>query len=305
MTAVLSRSLGYGLLIFLGSFLRKRGVFSADDQRILGRISLFITLPAAIMASFRSFVFDGSLLLVVVWGLAVNFLFAGVSMGIMRRQTRTNRAMIFLHTSSFNIGSFVLPYLSGFYPASAIIYSSMFDVGNSLYSMGLNYAIAYQIVNQSVHFDIRAFVKRMLSTIPFVVYLMMISVIYFKIQLPVLFYDSVSLIGNANVVIVMIMFGIMFEPRVLGQEIGSIARVLFLRYGTAVLVALLIWTVFPLEGAAKQVLIFIAFAPMSSVIATFCMQLNISSKEVIGAINSLSVIISIIINTALLAIWLG
>ncbi|QIK69277.1 hypothetical protein G7062_02765 [Erysipelothrix sp. HDW6C] len=302
MDKIIIRSLGYVLMILAGIVLKNKGFFKSEDRYVLAKISLNVTMPMAIFASFKGFHFETSLIAIIGFGFVVNLILAGIALVVSRKEKPKERALKMLNNSSHNIGSFVLPYLTGFYAPEAMIYSSMFDVGNSFYSMGINLGIAEVVSGKQNDFNLKAFLKTVFSSPPFITYIVMTLVVVLNVTLTDAVFEIADMMGRANVFIVMFMFGIMFEIHPTRSSIKKSLSVLMLRYVCATLMAIVVWLVFPIPDVAKQVLTIVLFAPMSSVISTFCLSLNCDSG-VSSFVSSVSIPISIVINTVLIAMW--
>ena len=78
MISLLIRAGCFVAIIVLGAVLRKIGFFKESDFTLLSKISLRITLPAAIVASFADKTVDPALLTIVLLGLGMGVLYMAV-----------------------------------------------------------------------------------------------------------------------------------------------------------------------------------------------------------------------------------
>ena len=88
MTQILVRAGFFLLMVVVGYIAKKLGVLSKDDGVSLARIVLNITLPCAILVSFRTFVFDWTYMVIPLISFAANWLMLLVGFGITRHSTR-------------------------------------------------------------------------------------------------------------------------------------------------------------------------------------------------------------------------
>ena len=131
MDALLIKTGGLLLIVALGYLLKRRGVFQQGDARLLSRIIVNLTLPGALLSSFSAFRLVPSLLAVLAAAAAANVLLLAVSALVTRRRPGPVRALYLLNAPSYNIGTFVLPFVQSFLPPDMLLAVSMFDAGNS------------------------------------------------------------------------------------------------------------------------------------------------------------------------------
>nr|WP_319776455.1 hypothetical protein [uncultured Sphaerochaeta sp.] len=79
MTQSLTQVALFLFIIILAQILKRIGLFTEKEGSTLSSISLNITLPAAIVASFNTFTMDYSLLVLVAYGIGANILLASLS----------------------------------------------------------------------------------------------------------------------------------------------------------------------------------------------------------------------------------
>ena len=78
METILVKAAGLALMIFAGYGLKRLGVFRTEDAKVISRIVVHLTLPAALITGFRTFHFDASYLALIVIALVSNFALLGV-----------------------------------------------------------------------------------------------------------------------------------------------------------------------------------------------------------------------------------
>ncbi len=102
-------------IIIMGYVLKKRGFFAPDDYRIVTKIVIDITLPAAIINSFGSFQKDDSLFILVLLGLGCNMVMILIGYILSDKKGDKLRALYMLNLSGYNIGAFTLPVCTKFF----------------------------------------------------------------------------------------------------------------------------------------------------------------------------------------------
>lgn len=161
MDALLIKTGGLLLIVALGYLLKRRGVFQQGDARLLSRIIVNLTLPGALLSSFSAFRLVPSLLAVLAAAAAANVLLLAVSALVTRRRPGPVRALYLLNAPSYNIGTFVLPFVQSFLPPDMLLAVSMFDAGNSPFNCGGAYALTAALTGGE-RLTVRSVLGRML-----------------------------------------------------------------------------------------------------------------------------------------------
>ena len=110
------------------------------------------------------------------------------------------------------------------------------------------------------------------------------------------------MISGANIVIVMLMLGILFEVNLTKDARKQITTILVLRYAFSTLLSILVYFFTPFDIMAKQIVVLLLFSPITSMTAIFCTKLE-CDHSVYGTATSLSIPISIAVMVGLLLIW--
>ena len=116
---------------------------------------------------------------------------------------------------------------------------------------------------------------------------------------------SVAGIGsNANAFMAMLMIGVGFKLE-LGnkKQIGTIVKLLLIRYGLAAAFSLIFYFMLPFELEVRQALVILAFSPIGSAVPGFTQELK-GDVGLSSALNSFAMVISIAITVVLLLVML-
>lgn len=299
MNAILVKAAGLLLMIFAGYALKRLGIFHTEDAKILSRIVVNLTLPAALITGFRTFRFDAAYLSLIVIALASNLLMLGFGLWWSRGRDASTRALCCLNVCSYNIGCFVLPFVQSFLPAEALIGVSMFDAGNC----PINSGIAYAVVSASGSGERvrpRFVLDKVLHSVPFMTYLILMALSMMHITLPEPLYQIASTVGGANTFVAMLMIGILFEVRVSPGDRRQIAEILILRYAGSFIMAALVW-LSPLPLLVRQVSVLAMMAPIPSVTMVYCEKCS-CKPSLYGVLNSISLAVSLVLTFPLLLI---
>ena len=301
MKSILVKSAGLFLMILLGYALKRRGVFRTEDSRILSKIIINLTLPGALIAGFASFQYSAELLLLPAVAAAANIVLLAVGAWLSRGRGKETRALYMLNLPSYNIGTFVLPIVQSFLPAEGLVAVSMFDAGNCPMNSGGAYAITASVLDGK---RVRAsfVLKKMLSSVPFMTFLVMLCVSLLNLPLPQELYTVAGMFGQANAFLAMLMIGMMFELKADRADSADALRIVALRYGFGAAAAAACYFLLPMPLAARQVAVLSLLAPVPSVTLAYCEKCGCKPAAV-GLVHSLCIPISLICLLGLMLLW--
>lgn len=302
MLDILSRAGSFVAIILLGYFLKKIGFFQETDFTILSRITIRITLPATIIMSFSGKVIDPSMLGLGLLGFGGGLLYVLIGFLMNRKNSREQRAFEMLNLAGYNIGTFVLPFAQSFLGPTGVIAVSLFDTGNSIICLGGAYSLA-AMVKVGNGFSIKRILKALATSVPFVTYLIMVTMNLARIPTPELMRSCAEIVSGANAFMAMLMIGVGFQFQGNKTQLKTIAKMLAVRYGVAAILALTYYYALPLELEVRQALVILAFSPIGSAVPGFTGEMK-GDVGMSSALNSITIIISIVIITALLSVLL-
>ena len=302
MQEILSRAGCFVAIIILGYILRKKNFFKEGDFAVLSKIVLRITLPAAIVSSFAGKEIDLALLSLALISIFVGIIYMFVMFVMNAKRGKDAQAFEILNTSGYNIGNFTLPFVQSFLGPMGVITTSLFDVGNACICLGGAYSVA-SIVKGGGKFSPLKILKALSKSVAFDTYVLMVLLVIFDLQLPTVVVSFADIIASANAFLPMLMIGVGFKLSGDKSQIGAIVRILTVRYSIAVLVAVGCYYLLPFALEVRQALVILAFSPIASSVPPFTAELK-GDVGLSSAINSISIICSIIIIVTLLVVML-
>ena len=97
----------------LGYLLKKKKVFGLRDYQILAKVTLNITLPAAVICSFGDFTLDYSLLSLIPLAFLANWavLLFTLATTARDRENYKLRSLKMLCATGYNLGNFLIPFV--------------------------------------------------------------------------------------------------------------------------------------------------------------------------------------------------
>lgn len=300
---VLAKALAFILIIVMGYILKKKGFFHADDFYLISKIVIRITLPAAIVSNFSRITMDNSLLLMVALGLIANIIMVAAGYLINAGKPKEAKAFDMLNLSGYNIGNFTLPFVQSFLGPVGFATTSLFDAGNAVMCTGATYTLASMVIGKGDKPSMKVILKSLFSSLPFDAYIIMTALAILRIPLPSVVTSFAATVGGANAFLALLMIGIGFEIHMEKDKVSQMVKLMALRYGAAVLFALAAYFLLPFPLEVRQALVIVSFGPVSSVSPAFTGKLE-GDVELSSAVNSLSIVLSIITITMVLIVML-
>lgn len=300
MLEILIRAGCFVAIIILGYTLRKVGFFGEDAFGVLAKVTIKITLPASIVYSFSGKEIEPSMLVIALLGLGCGAVYMAVAWVLNRRAGRERQAFEMLNVSGYNIGNFTLPFVQSFLGPMGVITTSLFDTGNACICLGGSYSVA-SIVKDNNGFSVKRILKALVKSVPFDCYVIMITLNLLHLSLPSPVISFAEIIANANAFVALFMIGIGFKLSGDRRQIGSIVRILAVRYGLAILFALGFYYLLPFSLEVRKTLMILVFAPIASAAPAFTEELK-GDTGLASAVNSMSIVISIVCIVSILLI---
>ena len=134
-------------------------------------------------------------------------------------------------------------------------------------------------------------------------YIILVTLNLAKIPLPTPMVSCLQIIANANAFLAMFMLGVGFNLSGDFKQIGIIAQVLSIRYTLSAVMAVAVYFLLPMDLEVRQTLVILLFSPISSIVPAFTGDMG-EDVGLSSAINSISIICSIVIIITLLSVML-
>ena len=302
MLDVIITSLTFVLIIVIAYTLKKLKVLKKQDANILATIIMSVTLPCALLTSANGISLDITIIILIMVGILSNMLMIVVGYIASRKGRPVLKGTYMINVSGYNIGNFILPFIQAFYPGMGVVYLCSFDIGNALMGLGITYALADHVASGENSFSLQETLKKLFSSIPFDVYLLIFLMAIFQLQFPSFVLSIATTIGAGNSFLAMMMIGLMLEVKVSSHEALHVIKIMILRIVGNLLLAGILFMILPVPLLARQILIMALLAPLSSVSAVFSQKIGYSG-DMPATTNSLSIIISIVSMFILLLIF--
>lgn len=303
MTEILMKAGSFVAIIILGYVLRRRGFFKEEDFYVLSRIVLKITLPAAIVTNFTGIDMKPSMLLMSLLGLGGGIILTGMAFLISAGKGGEEKAFNIINLTGYNIGNFTMPFAQSFLGPLGVVATSLFDSGNALVCLGGTYSVAVMAKGDKGKFSIMPIIKTLLLSVPFDAYLLMTVLSLLHLSLPAPMVSFTGIIANGNAFMAMLMLGVGFKMTLDKSRMGKIIQILFIRYSVSIVLAAAFYFLLPFELEYRQALAILALSPIASAAPAFTGDIN-GDIGLASAVNSISIVISIVLITGTLLLVL-
>ena len=300
MVDVLTRAGCFIAIIIAGYILRRVNFFKEGDFAVLSKITLKITLPAAFISNFSGKQLDPSMLFITLMALGCGILYMILGYAINLGKSKDEKAFGVLNLPGYNIGNFTIPFVQSFLGPVGVITTSLFDAGNAFVCLGGAVGVASSV--KGGKFSFKRIFKALSKSVAFITCITMMILGMLGITLPAPIIELAGIVGNANAFIAMLMLGVGFKLSGDKTQVGTIVKILLVRYGVAFVWAFVFYHL-PLELEARTALMILAFSPIGSAVPAFTEEMG-GDAGLSAALNSISIICSIVFMLAILVIML-
>ena len=302
MYEILVKAVCFVAIIILGFVLRRVGFFKEGDFRVLSQITLKITLPAAIVVSFSQMEIDASMLTISLIALTCGVVYMLIAFLMNLRAPKKDSAFEVLNLPGYNIGLFAMPFVSSFLGSVGGVTTSLFDTGNAFVCLGGSFGVASSI-NDGSGFSLKRICKALLTSVPFMTYIIMITLNLTGVHLPQPVISLADTIRGANTFMAMLMLGVGFKLETNKEQIFKIVKLVVVRYVVAAAFACVFYFVLPFELEIRQTLVLLAFSPIGAAVPAFTAEMK-GDFGLSSAVNSICILCSIVFMTVLMLVML-
>lgn len=161
------------------------------------------------MTNLNGLRFPTSLMFILIFAILCNSIY--ILLARRFGQDNKEKAFMTISVNGYNVGGFALPFIAFFLEGVPILAASLFDAGNSIMVLSANYTLAENLQNGHARFDMKGFIKSILTMPPILVYFLMVILSLTSLNLPTVVLDIASIIGNSNTFLAMFMIGLALE----------------------------------------------------------------------------------------------
>jgi len=290
MAGAFAKIVSYLIIVVLGYALRRLRLFRAEHAEVISKIIFNITLPCVIIASFSSIKMSGAFMALIAAGFVYNlFMLALGSIMARRAPDRDSGIMYSLFIPSQNIGIFGIPVAQACFSPAVVAALCLFDIGNATIMFGPTFVMASARADGG-RATARYVLKKLLGSVPFDVYIVVIAMSLLKIAIPSPVLTFAQICGAGNGFLAMLFIGIMLEPKIERLHRLIIARITLIRLAAAALFAVPVWFMLPLPADVKIAIVISLSMPTAAASAVHAASLGLN-KTLISGLSAVSLFI--------------
>lgn len=292
------------LIIVLGYVFKKVGFIKETDGEAISRVIFNLTLPSLVISTFSTMKIETTLLLVPAISAVYGLVMAAVALVAFRKEANKDKGMMSMLLPGFNIGLFAYPLVESIWGQEGLKYFGMFDMGNSVIVFGVCYIIASIYSSENGKVDYKAILKRVASSIPFMSYIVTLTVNLSGLHYPALMLDVTKVLSRANLPLSLLLLGVYLSFSFEREYWVRMIKVLALRYGVGILVGLLLYWVLPFEPLFRYTMLLGFTLPISMSVIPYSVQFDYD-RRFVGTANNITIVTSFILMWAVVALGIA
>ncbi|MGC9468716.1 MAG: AEC family transporter [Anaerolineae bacterium] len=284
------------LLVAIGYLIKRVGLVSRDEGRVLNRIVLYVTLPAMNLKVISATELS--------WGLAVLPLLS-LATGILASQVGRWRGRA-LDLSRQDLGTFVVslcgvmgslayPFAEAAFGDEGVRTVAVSDLGNAVAIFAFAYYLSFRYASNG-NFSLRQVVQKVAAFFPLHAFLLAIALNLSGTELGGLPGGVVEALASMNSPLMLLGLGIYLEIDVSRQESRILLSQLVSKYAVGALVAAFVLLVLPLKGPTRAVTFLLPLMPTSLSTLLYSVEQDLNPR-LAAMLISLTMVISIAITT--------
>jgi hypothetical protein len=247
-------------------------------------------LPALVLSTLPEVDIDRQLAVIPLLPILQNVLVLGIAMVVFRREPRNRKGVLLMCSIGFNNGLFAFPIVGAIWGKEAVAILAIFDIGNALMLLGVNYAIgAYfsEGPDAVASGKTLSFVGKNLATSPpLIAFVVAILLNTSGLVLPTLVKEPLSILATANGGMVFLLLGMFQSFDLRSWEPRSLLRVFAVRYVPGLLAGIAIYLFSDFSELVRKVLL-IAFAlPVGMSAIPFAVRFGLDHRMATTLINT-------------------
>lgn len=289
MLLIIQRSLGFGLLIILGAYLRRKRTQHKSIFDTLSWLMTHVTLPCVIIVTMNGKAFSMDLLLLIPLGMLCNVVLLASCLPFVKGKKK--QAVRMISISGFNIGCFALPLVNGLFSSQAMLGLCMFDLGNAIMCLGLNADIAALRNHGSI--SLKKLFENSLHSVPIWSYLLMLILCMMNMNMVSVAMPFIETAAAANPFLAMISIGMALNLHIHKKEVWDVLAGVLQRAVLCIIMAGLLYLL-PFATELRLMLALLTLSPISAVSCVYARKLALDYEKA-ACINSLYILLSMVL----------
>jgi predicted permease len=286
------------IIIIIGYIVKKLGVITEENGKIVAKLIFNVTLPAVIFKIATNIDFNLTLILLPIINILFGLLMALIGFIIFKNHPKQTKGLILMTLIGFNVAHFSYPIIEGIWGEKGMQYIALVDIGNAFTIFVLCYIIgsiyAPSINNEAKKVNIKHILKRLMYSTPLISYILALIISLSNIMIPNFLVDLVDIIARANSALSLLLLGIYLNFKFQKEEWNTIIKVLLIRYSVGMIVGLLLFFFLPVNyfDLLFRIIITISLVfPVGLAVIPFSVEFEYDQK-LISIITNLTIVIS-------------
>ncbi len=284
------------LLIALGYLIKRVGLVSRDEGKVLNRIVLYVTLPAmnlrVISETELSWTLFALPIVMFLAGLLMSRVghWRGTGAGLDRRDLGT-----FVVSFSGVMASLAYPFAEAGFGAEGVRTVAISDLGNAMVIFALAYYLSFQYSEKGT-FNRRQILKKVATFFPLHAFLIAVVLNLVCVDICGLPGGVVDALASMNSPLMLLGLGIYLEIDVSLSERKVLLTQLLWKYGVGAAVSVFMLLVLPFTGPTRAVAFLLPLMPTSLSTLLYSVEQELNPR-LAAMLISLTMMVSLVITT--------
>lgn len=283
-------------IIAIGYILKASGFLSVEHGRSAAKIIFNVTLPALIIKTISFIDLSFTMIIMPVICIGFSIIVLTAAFYLFKNKPDSDRGISMITSAGFNVGLFSFPLIEGLFGSEGLKLMAMFDFGNAFIIFGPVYLLGYTFSSAGGKDQLTVInsVKLLITSIPFMSYIVaiLINILNFKIPLPV--YDLLSILARSNMALALLTLGLTLNFKFDSKKWNLIVKIVGFRYLSGLTIGGLMFIFLPLSLLARIILLFGVTLPVGLSSIPFAVEFGYD-PEITGTINNITIILSFVI----------
>jgi malate permease and related proteins len=283
-------------IIIIGFIVKKLGIITEKDGKVIGKIIINITLPALVLNTVTNIQINLTLVLLPFICILYSLLLVSIGFFIFKNKPAEEKGLFLMTIIGFNIGLFAYPLIRGIYGETGLHYIAMFDIGNAIIIFGVAYTIgAFYSERKKSDFEenirIKTVIVKLITSVPLLALITALSINLLGFEFPVFIIDFLDIFSRANMALTLLLLGIYLNFKFEKGKWKDILKVLGVRYSLGLITGLFLFFFLPCEDLYNEILLIAFILPIGMSVIPFTLEFDYD-ENLVGTLVNLSIIIS-------------
>jgi predicted permease len=282
------------LLIAVGYLIKRVGLVSRDEGRILNRIVLYITLPAVNLRAISGTELSWELLLLPAVMLVAGTIMSrvghwcGKALDLSRPDMGT-----FVISFCGVMASLAYPFAEAAFGSEGVRTVAISDLGNAVVIFGIAYSLSFRYSENS-ELSAGQILKKVVTFFPMLAFLIAVVLNLLRVEVSGLSGGLIDALAVMNSPLMLLSLGIYLDLDVSRSEFKVLGTQLVWKYGLGALVSVFVLLVLPFTGATRAVIFLLPLMPTSLSTLLYSVEQELNPR-LAAMLISLTMVVSLVI----------